>query len=82
MMDSNSIIDQLEGGFPRKPKKGDQVYRYKNPDLTFAPFYICRYGGKARGWSMLERQPGFKKDYTVSGEKWKIFQRKEKEHGQ
>jgi hypothetical protein len=80
-MDSHSIIDQFEGGFPRRPKKGDQVYRYIPPDLTFDPFGIYRYGGKARGWSFLQRQPGFKKDYTVSDNKWKIFKRRETKQG-
>ena len=81
LLDSESIIDQLEGGFPRNPKKGDQIYRYKHPDHTFEPFYICRYDGKTRGWSFLQRQPGFKRDFTVSDEKKKAFERREMKYG-
>jgi len=79
-MDSKSIIDQLEGGFPRRPKKGDIIYRYTHPDHTFSPFRILRYDGGS--WGFLEIQPGFKRDFTISEEKRKQFIRREANRGQ
>jgi len=55
-MDSESIINLMEGGFPVDPTPGDVIYRYYNWSLY--PFVMLKCDNMGE-WCNAGTQPGF-----------------------